>query len=119
MLMVSLERFTTIRRSGRAEPPRPTKCGTARSLALLVIFAVLFNLPKIWELQTCRVRDQEEDMNSTSTKFGGELRLEFSEIYVNSWYRSLYRIGANILVHWMIPLVSLVYLNIGIYLGVS
>ena len=114
MVMVSLERYNNFNISAKGVPPRPTVCATARSLALLVTFAMLFNLPKIWEFETCR---QIVPLNSTD--FRVQLRLQFSKLYRNQIYRGSYLMGANILVHWVIPLISLVYLNVGIYRGVS
>ena len=117
MVMVSFDRYTKSRIPVKVEPPWLAKCRAAKYLAVLVAFSMLFNLPKIWELETCRDMDQEE--NSNPTKLDGQLRLQFSELYYKPFYRSVYVIGANILVHWVIPLTSLVYLNVGIYVGVS
>ena len=116
MVMVSLERYKAIKCPGQ-QKSWLTKCGTAGAVTLVVTFSVLFNLPKVWEHETCMICDLDE--NSNPTELHGQLRLEFSEIYCMPLYKLLYSSGGNILVHFVIPLVSLVYLNVRIYRRVS
>ena len=115
--MVSFERYTTIKDLNQGEAPRSTQCGTTKSLALVLTFSVLFDLPKMWELETCSVWYRDE--NTNLTKLQGKLRLQFSELHSNRFYNWFYVIGANNLVHFVIPFISLVYLNVGIFRGVS
>ena len=118
MLMISLERYTAIRGPSQVDRTKPTRCDTAGSLAILVTLSAMFNVPKIWEMEACWTAHPMDCLNSTET-IDLEIRLQHSKLYKDGSYNYYYTIGANNLVHWLIPLISLVYLNVGIYRGVS
>ena len=116
MVMVSLERYTATR---PGQQNWLTRGGTGGGVALLTTFSVLFNLPKIWELETCVDLDPDGNSNYSIKAINDQLRLQFSEIYYLPSYTLWYSNGGNVLVHFVIPLISLVYLNVSIYRRVS
>jgi len=70
-----------------------------------VLFSVLFNIPRFLELETVEKPSEDKVI----------LDITATELRQNIYYRHIYIIYLNLLVHGLLPLSSLLFMNISIY----
>ena len=87
----------------------------AINIVPVLIFSILFYLPKFFELKTIDCELQCPDIYSNNNKNCSRKRIITTDLRRNSYYVTWYINVANDLCTWVIPFVTLFYLNICIY----
>lgn len=76
-----------------------------------VLVSVLYNIPRFLELEAIEKEISPEDNNSTEVIFD----ITATELRQDIYYRHIYIIYLNLLVHGLLPLSLLLFMNISIY----
>ena len=87
----------------------------AINIVPVLIFSILFYLPKFLELETIECELQCPYIYSNNNKNCSRKRIITTDLRRNSYYVTWYINVANDLCTWVIPFVTLFYLNICIY----
>jgi len=120
-LALSIERYLTV-----AHPFARLRYGySSRHFIIpVVLYSVLFNLPKFFELTTSCPESAQETLNTSIVgapgKFlgdclHGDLEIVGREMRGNYWYLNIYILWLNTLLNILFPVSSLIVLNIIIF----
>lgn len=105
MLAITLERYMAV-----CHPLRALYLFTCKraeiSILIIVLFAVCFNIPLIFE---------KELKESENEEFGLIFCTDFTMFYENSFYFLYYRNILLIIFHFIIPFIGIAYFNAMIY----
>lgn len=110
---ISVERYTTV-----VHPFFKVVHNWPSTVYILptIVFTVLYNIPRFFELTTRTVTCTEEGAREHNCSLNSsETHVVATEFRRSLHYRQIYIVYLNIIVHGLIPLVALLYMNISVY----
>jgi len=116
---ISIERYTTV-----VHPffKIAHNWSSAYYVIPTTIFAILYNIPRFLELEAHEyvvACPENEFIINNCTENSTKVRVLATALRHNIYYKQVYNLYMNLLIHGLIPLLSLLYMNINVYTNLS